>query len=479
MPTKRVLLAGAGTAGRMALDEIRRHPEAGLEPVGFLDDDPALLGTEVAGLPVLAALDRLVDVVRARSVDEVLIAIPTAQGPVIRQLVNLCARARVGSRIVPGLMEIIRGDVHFEQIRPVRPEDLLGREVVELVEEPVQEVLRGKRVLVTGAGGSIGQELCRQIARFDPDSLVLLGRGENSIFEIDSELGDMHPRLQVEPLIADIRDEASMRRLAERLRPHVVFHSAAHKHVPYMESFPSEAILNNVWGTLQVVRMAQAAEAERLVFISTDKAVRPRSVMGANKRFAEHLLQAAHTSGSSTRLMAVRFGNVLASRGSVVPLFQAQLRRGVPLTVTHPDATRYFMTIREACLLVLQASALGQGGEVYILRMGEAVKIVELARDVVALSGFDPDQVPIRFTGLRPGEKLHEELHAESDARLPAPHPQIQVARLGELMVGDVVAEAEDLTARARRGDDYGIQRRLAEILPDYEPTVRIHGSQE
>lgn len=466
--SKRVLLAGAGTAGRMALEEIRRHPESGLQPVGFLDDDPGLAGRQVAGLPVLGGLDRLVEVAAAQHVDLVLIAIPSAHGSVVRRLVGLCARARVASHIVPGLMEIIRGDVHFEHIRAVRPEDLLGREVVELVEEPVREVLRGRRVLVTGAGGSIGQELCRQIAGFEPAQLVLLGRGENSIFEIESELRDTRPGLDLDSVIADIRDADAMARLAERLRPEIVFHAAAHKHVPYMERFPSEAVLNNLWGTLQVVRLAEAAGAERLVAISTDKAVRPRSLMGASKRLSEHLLQSLQKQGCATRLLAVRFGNVLASRGSVVPLFLAQLRRGVPLTVTHPEATRYFMTIREACLLVLQAAALGRGGEVFMLQMGEAVNILELARDVVALSGLDPDEVPIRFTGLRPGEKLHEELYAASDDDLPSPHARIRVARLGELPVSDVLAAVEDLVLRARRGDDAGIRNRLAEILPDY-----------
>ncbi len=473
MAGKRVLLVGAGVAGRMAADELRRHPQADLVPVGFLDDAAALQGTTVAGLPVLGPLQVLVEVVRSQRIDEVLIAIPSAQGPLIRTLVALCARARVPSRIVPGLMEIIRGDVHFEQIRPVRPEDLLGREVVELDPGPVAAVLRGKRVLVTGAGGSIGQELCRQIAPFVPARLVLLGRGENSLFDIEMELRDVQPELAVEPAIADIRDTEALQRAVQRCRPQVVFHAAAHKHVPYMERFPSEAILNTVWGTLQVVRTAQEAGAERLVFISTDNAVRPRSVMGASKRLAEHLLQALQAAGSTTRLLAVRFGNVLASRGSVVALFQAQLRRGVPLTVTDPEASRYFMTVREACLLVLQASALGAGGEVFTLRMGEAVKIVELARDLVALSGFDPDQVPLRFTGLRPGEKLHEELHADTDAALPSPHPHIQVARLGELGVADPLAAATDLVARARRGDDAGIRERLRAILPDYAPPVR------
>jgi len=470
MATKRVLLAGAGVAGRMALEEVRKHPEANLVPVGFLDDDPQLQGKQVAGLPVLGRLEALVEVVQAEAVDEVLIAIPTAHGPLVRQLIALCAQARVPSRIVPGLMEIIRGDVHFEQIRPVRPEDLLGRETVELVEEPVREVLRGKRVLVTGAGGSIGQELCRQIARFEPKHLVLLGRGENSVFEIETELRDLHQQLALEPVIADIRDGEAMRRTFGQWRPEIVFHAAAHKHVPYMEHFASEAILNNVWGTLQVVRAAQECGAERLVFVSTDKAVRPRSVMGASKRFAEHLLQAMQAAGSPTRLLAVRFGNVLASRGSVVTLFQAQLRRGVPLTVTHPEATRYFMTIREACLLVLQASALGRGGEVYTLRMGEAVRVLDLARTLVALSGFDPEQVPIRFTGLRPGEKLHEELQADTDATLPSPHPQLLVARLGPLQVPDALAAATELATLARDGDDTSIRRRLAAILPDYSP---------
>jgi FlaA1/EpsC-like NDP-sugar epimerase len=467
MTSNRVLLAGAGTAGRMALDEIRRHPEAGLEPVGFLDDDAALQGTQVAGLPVLGRLDALVDVVRAHQVREVLIAIPSARGEVIRRLVGACARARVGSRIVPGLLEIIRGDVHFEQIRQVHPEDLLGREVVDFIAAPVREVLAGKRVLVTGAGGSIGQELCRQIARLQPASLLLLGRGENSIFEIEHELRDLHPDLALEGIIADVRDADMLMRVAERTRPQVVFHAAAHKHVPYMERTPVEAVLNNVWGTLSVVRMAEAAGSERLVFISTDKAVRPRSVMGASKRLAEHVLQSLNAAGSPVRLLTVRFGNVLGSRGSVVPLFQAQLRRGVPLKVTHPDATRYFMTIREACLLVLQASALGTGGEVFMLRMGEAVRILELARDLIALSGFDPERVPIEFTGLRPGEKLHEELHAETDAALPSPHPRIVVARLGSLPVANVLEAVHELILQARGGDEAGVRARLLALLPD------------
>lgn len=453
----------------MAVQQIRLHAHSGLEPVAFLDDATELQGTQVEGLPVLGKLEALVEMVQANQIDEVLIAIPSARGPVIRELITLCGQSRIPSRIVPGIMEIIEGDVHFEQIRPVAPEDLLGREVVELEQEPVREVLTGRRVLVTGAGGSIGQELCRQIARFEPAELQILGRGENSIFEIDRELQDIFPKLTVQSVIADIRDEKRMQRLANSLQPEVVFHAAAHKHVPYMESFPSEAVLNNIWGTLQTIRLAQAAGAQRLVFISTDKAVRPRSLMGASKRFAEHLLQVLQAEVPETLLMAVRFGNVLASRGSVVPLFQAQLRRGVPLTVTHRDATRYFMTIREACLLVLQASTLGKGGDVFTLNMGEAVRILDLARNVVALSGFDPKEVSIQFTGLRPGEKLHEELTADSDTALPSAHPQILMARLGELNVSNVVAEAEDLSMRARQGDEEGLHQRLQEILPDYQ----------
>jgi FlaA1/EpsC-like NDP-sugar epimerase len=470
MERKRILIAGAGTAGQMAVQQIRLHAQLRLQPVAFLDDAAELQGRQVEGLPVLGPLDTLVEVVRDQQIDEVLIAIPTARGPLIRQLITLCGQSRIPSRIVPGLMEIIRGDVHFEQIRPVAPEDLLGREVVELEHDSVREVLTGRRVLVTGAGGSIGQELCRQIAPFAPAELQILGRGENSIFEIDRELQDLFPTQVVRTLIADIRDADRMQRLAQTLRPEVIFHAAAHKHVPYMESFPSEAVLNNIWGTLQVVRMAQTARSQRMVFISTDKAVRPRSVMGASKRFAEHLLQAMQRDIPDTRLMTVRFGNVLASRGSVVPLFQAQLRRGVALTVTHPEVTRYFMTIREACLLVLQASALGNGGEVFTLKMGEAVRILDLARNLIALSGFDPQQVRIDFTGLRPGEKLHEELHTDSDEAIPSAHPRIHVARLGEWSVPDAVQEALDLTQRARDGDEHGLNQRLQQILQDFTP---------
>jgi FlaA1/EpsC-like NDP-sugar epimerase len=468
--SKRVLLAGAGTAARMAVEQVREHPEAGLEPIGFLDDDPSLRDTEILGLPVLGGLDALVQTVRQHRVDDVLIAIPTAHGSVIRRLVSACGQAQVASRIVPGIMEIIRGDVHFEHIRPVRPEDLLVREVVELDDAAIAASLLGKRVMVTGAGGSIGQELCRRIAPFQPHEVVLLGRGENSVFEIDNELRDTYPGLRVEPQITDIRDADAVRRVVGARQPDVIFHAAAHKHVHYMERFPCEAVLNNVWGTLQVLRAAQEAGSERFVFISTDKAVRPSSVMGASKRFTEHVLQAIHAAGSTTCIIAVRFGNVLASRGSVVTLFQAQLRRGVPLTVTHPEATRFFMTVREACLLVLQAASLGRGGEVFTLNMGEAVHIGELARDLVALSGFDPDRVEIRYTGLRPGEKLHEELHADTDSALPSPHPQLLVAKLGALRVDDALAAAADLTAHAQRGDGAAVRATLAAALGDYEP---------
>jgi len=472
--TKRVLLAGAGTAARMAVEQVREHPEAGLEPVGFLDDDPSLHGTVLLGLPVLGGLTELVETVRQQRIDQVLIAIPTARGALIRRLVTACAQARVTSRIVPGILEIIRGDVHFDQIRPVRPEDLLGREVVEPDEEPIASSLRDRCVLITGAGGSIGQELCRRAASYRPRQVVLLGRGENSVFEIEHELRDTYPELAIEPQIVDIRDPSALRRVFTTYRPDVAFHAAAHKHVHYMERFPSEAVLNNVWGTLQVVRAAQEVGTERFVFISTDKAVRPRSVMGASKRLTEHVLQAIHAVGSSTRLIAVRFGNVLASRGSVVTLFQAQLRRGVPLTVTHPDATRFFMTVREACLLVLQAAAMGVGGEVFTLDMGEAVRIGELARDLVALSGFDPEQVEIKYTGLRPGEKLHEELHAETDASLPSPYPHLRVAQLGALQVEDALAAVDALIVLARDGDDVGVRRALVATLGDYEPLDAI-----
>ncbi len=465
---RRLLVVGAGEAGRALVEELRRDGYA-VEAVGFLDDDPALVGTEVAGLPVLGPTDDLVAAARNSAADEILIAIPTAGGALIRRLVLLSRRAGLPFRIVPGIRAIIEGDVTFAQVRPVAPEDLLGRESATLRAGDARAAVAGRSVLVTGAGGSIGAELCRQLLQLGPAELLLLGRGENSIFEIAAELEPLRGDVALRLLIADVRDAARLDVLAARHRPDLIFHAAAHKHVPLMEENPEEAVQVNVGGTANMIRYAARAGAGRFVLISTDKAVDPHSVMGASKRVAELLVAHAGAQGNGTRFMSVRFGNVLGSRGSVVPLFLRQLRAGRPLTITDPEMTRYFMTIKEAVLLVIEAMVLGEQGVTYILDMGEPVSILELARNLLALSGYDPeggDEGPgIRFTGLRPGEKLHEALHGPDEILEPSDNPLIRKARPLSPAPFDPDAVWAALRDPAVRGDRDGVRRELARVL--------------
>jgi len=450
----------------LAREMANRAPDQ-FQPVGFLDDDPALHGQVVEGVPVVGVTADLPEAVRANAVDEVLIAVPSAGREFVRRMVSLCRDAAIPYRIAPGLLEIIKGPVHLEQIRDVRPEDLLGRETVEFDEQEIGSFLAGRTVLVTGAGGSIGSEICRQVSRFGIRRLVLLGRGENQIYEIERELRDRHPDREIVPAIIDVRDPRALNRSFQSHRPDIVYHAAAHKHVHYMEAFPVEAVKNNVIGTLNVVDAAADTGVSRVVMLSTDKAVGPCGVMGASKRFAEYLM-AARNAGGGTRLISVRFGNVLASRGSVVPLFVRQIRAGGPVTVSHEAATRYFMSIREACMLVVQASIMGEGGEIFILRMGNPIRIAELARDLIALYGLRPGKdVRIEWAGLRPGEKLHEALVAEGEVAEPSRHPHILRA-LPVLPAGVDVRESLARLARlADQEDDDGVRAELQRVIPD------------
>jgi FlaA1/EpsC-like NDP-sugar epimerase len=465
---KRLLIVGAGEAGRMLAREIGTRARDHYLTIGFLDDAPALAGKQVDGVGVLGATTDLTAVVRSHHVDEVLIAVPSADREFVRRMVSLCRDAGVAYRIAPGLLEIIKGPVHLEQIRDVRPEDLLGRETVEFDDAEIARFLDGRTVLVTGAGGSIGGEICRQVGRFDVERLVLAGRGENQIYEIERELRARYPSRDIVPVIVDVRDAGALARVFAAHTPEIVYHAAAHKHVHYMEAFPAEAVKNNILGTRNVIDAAYATGVARVVMLSTDKAARPGGVMGASKRFAEYLMASRNNPDGNPKLVSVRFGNVLASRGSVVPLFIAQIRNGGPVTVSHEDATRYFMSQKEACLLVIQASLMGEGGEIFILQMGAPIRIAELARDLIALSGFKSgSEIRIEFTGLRPGEKLHESLIADGEETVPSRHEHILCTTPKLPARSRLDATLAKLEALAASGDDDAIRAELARAIAD------------
>lgn len=467
--TRRILVVGAGEAGRMVAAEIRDHTELDAVVAGFLDDDTALAGRLVEGAPVLGATADLEQVIADDGIDEIVIAVPTAPGRFVREMIKRCRRADVPFKIVPGLMEIIGGAVRIEQIREVEIEDLLGRETVELDVGAVHEALAGRTVLVTGAGGTIGSELCRRLAEAKPGALVLLGRGENRIFRIEEELRASHPDLPVQAIINNLRDQGAVEDIVERIAPRAIYHAAAHKHVHYMERDPAEAVINNVSASRNLVRAAEKWGVERFVFISTDKAADPRGVMGATKRVMELYLRSRPT--SPCRFISVRFGNVIGSEGSVVPLFLRQIERGGPVTVSHPGATRFFMTVREAALLVLRASVIGAGGETFILDMGEALNILEIARDIILLSGHEPEtEIPIEITGLREGEKLHEALVAADEALMPTGEEKIFLAKPGDPLPDGLEEAVDELVEAARRRDGVAVTRRLSRLLPAFSP---------
>jgi FlaA1/EpsC-like NDP-sugar epimerase len=462
------LLIGAGSAGAMVAREIGARPGSGLQIVGFLDENEHLAGMTVAGYPVLGATRALGGIVRRWGVQQVIITIASASGDSIRRIVRHCRACNLPTKIIPPLHEIVAGRFHLSKIHEVSIDDLLRRSPVRLESGDVDNVVRDRKVLVTGAGGSIGSELCRMIARLRPARLVLVDQAENSLFHIHSELLDRHPGAPLVPCLADIGDENRMDAIFAEHRPQLVFHAAAHKHVPMMEWNAGEAVKNNVLGTRIVATLADAWEAERFVMISTDKAVNPTSLMGASKRVAELFIQAL-AQKSSTRFMTVRFGNVLGSAGSVIPTFQRQIARGGPVTVTHPDMKRYFMTIPEACDLVLRAAALGKGGELFILDMGEPIKILDLARDLIRLSGLVPERdIQIRFTGLRPGEKLEEELSLDEEDATTTSHPRIFVGKVKApslLATNRLIDELGELAATANTPR---IVAKFKEIVPEY-----------
>lgn len=471
-PTKRVLIMGAGDAGAMVVREMLQNATLGYLPVGFLDDNPAKRGAQIHGVPVLGSRSDIPRLAAEEAINEVVIAMPTASGSAIREVRAISQRCGVATKTIPGLYELLNGSVNIAQIREVRIEDLLRREPVHCDLAAVAAYVSQANVLVTGAGGSIGSELCRQIALCKPQRLLLLGHGEGSIYNIWMELAERAPQLPVVPLIADVRDVERVRRLFEAYRPAVVFHAAAHKHVPLMEGNPEEALTTNVWGTDSVLRAAEASGVDRFVLISSDKAVNPTSIMGASKRIAEVLVQSA-AKRSGRKWAVVRFGNVLGSRGSVVPLFERQIAAGGPVTVTHPAMTRYFMTIPEAVQLVLQAGALGAGGEIFVLDMGEQIRIEDLAHDLISLSGLTVgEDIEIRYTGIRRGEKLFEELFGIGEERGRTAHDKIWVTH-GRAIPAEATlwADLGALLAATRRDDRVQMVAALRHLIPSYSGT--------
>jgi FlaA1/EpsC-like NDP-sugar epimerase len=474
----RVLVCGAGVAGQMIVRELQANPQLGLFPVGFLDDDAHKQGVHINSLPVLGGRQDLKEVVRRYSITQAIIAMPRAPGKIIREFVRLCEEVGVPARTVPGMYEIIGGSLSVSTLRKVEIEDLLRREPIQTDIAAVRDLVRNKRVLITGAGGSIGSELCRQVLQCGPSHLGLVGHGENSVFEINAEIqkGASRPtgaggiRTVVESFIADVRFPSRVNRVMEEFRPDIIFHAAAHKHVPLMELNPVEAITNNVFGTRNVLNAALACNVQNFVMISTDKAVNPTSVMGASKRAAELLvLRAARQSGRN--YVAVRFGNVLGSRGSVVLTFKKQISQGGPVTVSHPEMKRFFMTIPEAVQLVLQASVLGRGGEIFVLDMGEPVRVMDLAKDLIELSGLEVGQdIDIVYTGVRPGEKLFEELFIPGEDYGKTYHEKVLHARNASAFVPeDLDAVLLRLAAAVEQSDNRAIFQLLQELIPEYK----------
>lgn len=468
----RVLIYGAGDAGEVVVRDMRRH---GLEyePIGFIDDSPKKQGVRIHGVPVLGTRAQLADIMRTYQPDEIVVAIPKARPQTIRQIVQTLAPFKVPIKTLPSLQDLLNGTVTVQQIRDLAIEDLLERPPVQLNLAPVLDFVRGKRVLVTGAGGSIGAELCRQLARYNPRMLILLDKAESALYDIDLEVGQRLSDDRKVAFLADVKNTTRLHDVFEHYAPQIVFHAAAYKHVPMMEAHPEEGVLNNIVGTRSLCELAVRFGVETFVQISTDKAVNPTNVMGATKRVTELYLQALAHSASHGRTVfcAVRFGNVLGSNGSVVPVFLRQIKSGGPVTVTHPEITRYFMSIPEAVQLVLQAAPLAKGGEIFVLDMGEQIKVLDMARHLIRLSGFVPDEdIKIVFTGLRPGEKLFEELVGQGETESAC-----QIEKIHRVCSASVpaltlfAAEIESLDQLARRGQADAIRKALQRMLPNFQ----------
>ncbi len=468
VPARTALIVGAGHAGEVIARGLQSTSAKPYYVVGFVDDDEDLQHTRIAGLEVMGGVDSVGLLVAKRNVDEVIVPSGYLSGKQFRSLLDECAEVGAELKVLPGIDELLTSDkapTHV-RLRPVEIKDLLRREPVELDDSAIRKLVSGRVVMVTGAGGSIGSEICRQVLRYSPLKLLLVERAENALFLVQQEFARLQPPPAVEPLIADITDEIRMEQIMEAHKPEVVFHAAAHKHVPMMEWNPAEAIKNNVFGTRLLARLAERFGVREFVAISTDKAVNPTSVMGCSKLLAERYVQAL-SDHSDTKFIVVRFGNVLASNGSVVPIFQEQIRRGGPITVTHPGIERFFMTIPEASQLVLQAATMGAGGEIFVLDMGESVKIIDLARDLVALSGLAPDDIEIVYTGLRPGEKLFEELYFDDEKRIATGHHKVFCALHRPFELAVVEELLDDLRDVLEDPGDV-VRERLKSLVPEF-----------
>ncbi len=483
---KSILIVGADHSGEMIARNLLAVSHEPYFIVGFMDDDPRLKHTRVGGFEVLGAIDQTAVEAARRGVDEVIVQSGQLSGKAFRRLLDGCTEAGIAVKVLPGIDELLsdKQDPSHIRLRPVEIKDLLRRDAVRLDETAISALIEGRTVLVTGAGGSIGAEICRQIVRFRPKTLLMVEQAENSLFRVEQEFSSRSPRPEFVPLIADITDERRMEQILTRYSPEVIFHAAAHKHVPMMEWNPAEAIKNNVFGTRLLARLADQHGVREFVAISTDKAVNPTSVMGCSKLLAERFLQAMSKT-SQTKFVVVRFGNVLASNGSVVPTFQEQIRRGGPITVTHPGIERYFMTIPEASQLVLQSATMGDGGEIFVLDMGESVKIVDLARDLIALSGLEQDDIEIVFTGLRPGEKLFEELYFQDERRTATRHAKVFCAHHRPVGIAEVEGVFDELAEVIDERPEV-VRARLRDLVPEYSvesfenvsepmPTQRTH----
>lgn len=477
--SRRVIVVGAGEAGNMVMREMLRKPTAGRVPIGFVDDADDKQHQKFLGKPVLGKITDIPQLAKQHNVDELLIAMPSQRGVLTRQLVEIARKSGLEHKIMPGINELLTGKVSISAMREIDLDDLLRRDPIRLDVAEIRSYITGKTILVTGAGGSIGSEVVRQVALFEPRKVILLGRGENSIYQIEQELKQNWPNLKIVPVIADIRNRDKLEKVFETYKPRLVFHAAAHKHVPLMEAHPDEAMLNNVGGTKNLVELGLLYQVERFVNISTDKAVNPTSVMGASKRVSEYLVTwAARRATKGQSFVSVRFGNVLGSRGSVVPLFKEQIKKGGPITVTHPDMTRYFMTIPEATQLVLQAGSMNGNGNVYVLDMGEPVKIVDLAKDLIMLSGLEPEKdISIAFSGLRPGEKLFEELLTAEEGTYSSRHEKIFVAKNSTTEDSDFMRKIEVLFELAKLQNGEGIRETLCQLIPTYKEPKIVNGN--